>query len=76
MFSYLRNTMPQDNVGSISEDDYVNVTAYILSLNSMPAGDKPLMRDSTEQARIRIAPLNTPKSPVAPSATTRKGSHK
>ncbi len=74
-FSYLRNNMPQDNAGSISDDDYVNVTAYMLSLNAMPAGDTPLRADSTAQARIKIVSLDTVKPPAAPPVTTRKGRH-
>lgn len=64
-FSYLRNNMPQDNAGSISQDDYVNVTAYMLGLNGMPVGERALTADSVSQAKIRIVPV--------PKDTTRKG---
>ena len=67
-FSYLRNNMPQDDAGSITEDDYVNVTAYVLALNSMPIGNVPLMRDSTLQAKIRIVEFDSTK--VSPVDTT------
>ena len=62
-FGYLRSSMPQDNPGGISDDDYASVTAYILQLNTMPAGERPLPGDSATLAKIRV---------VAPD-TTRKG---
>ena len=62
-FGYLRSSMPQDNPGGIGDDDYTNVTAYILQLNAMPAGERPLPGDSASLAKIRV---------VAPD-TTRKG---
>ena len=62
-FGYLRSSMPQDNPGGIGDDDYANVTAYILQLNTMPAGERPLPGDSAALAKIRV---------VRPD-TTRKG---
>ena len=63
-FNYLRTNMPQDNPASLSDEDYVNVTAYILRLNVMPAGEQLLTADSTALAKIRVARADT----------TRKGS--
>ena len=60
-FTYVRGNMPQDNPGSLSDDDYANVTAYILQLNGMPAGERPLPGDSTALAKIRIVPTDTAK---------------
>jgi cytochrome c553 len=62
-FGYIRSSMPQDNPGSLSDDDYAAVTAYILQLNTMPAGERPLPGDSAALAKIRV---------VQPD-TTRKG---
>lgn len=70
-FSYVRNNMPEDDVGSITEDDYVNVVAYMLALNAVPLGNVPLPRDSTLQARIRIVPFDSTKVP--PLDTTMAG---
>ena len=58
-FGYLRSSMPQDNPGSLSDDDYANVTAYILQLNTMPAGERPLPADTTALAKIRVARADT-----------------
>ncbi|MCX5756613.1 MAG: cytochrome c [Gemmatimonadetes bacterium] len=62
-FGYIRSNMPQDNPGSITDEDYAGITAYILQLNTMPAGERPLPGDSVSLAKIRV---------VAPD-TTRKG---
>jgi len=35
----ISQTMPQDAPGSLSEDAYLNLIAYILSLNDFPATD-------------------------------------
>ena len=61
-FTYLRSSMPQDNPSSLSDDDYAAVIAYILQLNQMPPGDKPLPGDSAALAKIRVA-LPTPPGP-------------
>ena len=60
-FDYLRTSMPQDNPGGLDEDDYVNLTAYILQLNGMPAGERALTADSTALAKIRVVPADTTK---------------
>ena len=55
-FGYVRSSMPQDNPGSLADDDYASVVAFILQLNTMPAGDTPLPADSTALAKIRVVP--------------------
>jgi len=39
---YILGEMPQDNPGSLFDDEYTDVTAYILSMLGYPAGDTPL----------------------------------
>ena len=58
-FVYLRSNMPQDNPGSLGDEDYANVTAYILKLNAMPAGEQPLPSDSVALAKIRVVWADT-----------------
>jgi len=53
----LKKTMPEDNVGGLSNDEYTRVVAYILRLNGYPAGADSLSSDSTSLKLIRIAPL-------------------
>jgi mono/diheme cytochrome c family protein len=54
-FTTLKKTMPDDNPGGLSDDEYTRVTAYILKLNGFPAGADSLAADSTMK-RIKIGP--------------------
>jgi len=54
LFKLLKTTMPDDNVGGLSDDEYTRVIAYILKLNGFPAGADSLKADSTAMRRIRI----------------------
>jgi mono/diheme cytochrome c family protein len=38
LFDQLRNTMPLDNPGGLSREQYTDVIAYLLKLNDYPAG--------------------------------------
>ena len=54
LFTYIRNTMPKIAPGSLSEDEYVWVTAYLLKLNGMPAGKAELSADPALMRGVRI----------------------
>lgn len=56
LWKVLKTTMPEDNVGGLSDDDYTRVVAYILKLNGMPAGVDSLKADSTEMRKFTIGP--------------------
>ena len=56
LLAYTRLTMPEDNPGSLSEQEYVDVVAYLLSMSRMPAGDDELPSDSRSLAHIVIRP--------------------
>lgn len=56
LFRILKTTMPEDNVGGLSDDEYTRVIAYILQLNGFPAGKDALPSDSTRMREIRIGP--------------------
>ena len=47
MFDVISDTMPEDNPGSMKPEEYVDVMAYLLKLNSFPTGeiDLPTGRD-------------------------------
>lgn len=63
-YKYLRENMPQDNAGAISDDDYASVVAYILQLNGLPPGATPLSTDTLKLSKIRITqPDSTRKGP-------------
>ena len=54
LFKLLKTTMPEDNIGGLSDDDYTRVIAYVLKLNGFPAGADSLSSDSLAQKRIKI----------------------
>jgi len=56
LFEYTRLTMPEDNPASFTDEEYVDVIAYMLSMSRMPAGDDELLPDSQSLARIVIEP--------------------
>ena len=42
IFNFISTRMPRDNPGSASQSEYLDIVAYILSLNSLPAGAQEL----------------------------------
>lgn len=54
LFGFLRERMPKNDPGSLSEQDYVDVMSYMLRLNGMPAGIDELPADSVALTKIRI----------------------
>ena len=59
LFKLLKTTMPEDNIGGLSDDDYTRVIAYVLKLNGFPAGADSLSSDSLAQKRIKIGSDST-----------------
>jgi len=55
LFEYSRATMPENNPNSLTEQEYVDVIAYMLSVGGMPAGDE-LQLDPRSLARVVIGP--------------------
>lgn len=54
LFGFVKERMPKNDPGSLSEEEYVDVITYILRLNGMPAGVEELPVDSLALSRIRI----------------------
>ena len=42
LYTLIRNSMPADNPGGLSENNYANIVAYILQFNGVAAGTTPL----------------------------------
>jgi len=61
-------TMPQDNPGSLTPQQYVDVTAYVLQLAGFPSGVIALSGDSAMMRHARI----TIKTPPPPDTTAKK----
>ena len=50
----IRTTMPEDNPGSLTRQQYVDITAYILKTNEVAfTGDLPMDADSLKKVTIK-----------------------
>jgi hypothetical protein len=67
LFGFVRERMPKNDPGSLSEQDYVDVMSYMLRLNGMPTGLDELPADSVALTKIRID-----SSRVAPPAPAQR----
>ena len=47
-------TMPEDNPGSLKQQEYADILAYFLSLNEYPAGEAELQGNAAAMAAIKI----------------------
>ena len=54
LFSFVKESMPKSEPGSLSPREYTAVLAYILEMNGMPPGPVELPADSSGLAQIRI----------------------
>jgi hypothetical protein len=54
IFDVIRTQMPEDNPGSLERQEYIDVVAYIFSLNAYPAGSADLPGDDDGLKKIRI----------------------
>ena len=54
LYAYLRITMPYLAPGTLDDDQYVDVTAFLLSQNLLPAGDAELAVDRESLQGILI----------------------
>jgi quinoprotein glucose dehydrogenase len=52
LIEHIRATMPQDNPGSLKRADYVDVGAFLLKINGVPAGDSEMDNDSAKEIVI------------------------
>jgi mono/diheme cytochrome c family protein len=54
LYEIIRGTMPLDNPGGLSDQEYIDVVAYMLQLNGVPAGKAPLPADAAVLRDLRI----------------------
>jgi len=59
LFQAIKTTMPFDRPGGLTDEQYVALVSYLLSLNEYPAGDEALGTSREELSRIV---LDTPGS--------------
>ncbi len=56
LFELIRETMPQDEPGTLSPQQSADLIAYILSANRLPAGDAALTGDVERLSQIPFEP--------------------
>jgi len=54
LFEKIGTTMPQDNPGSLSPQEYADVLSYIFQVNKLPAGNEELSARNDQLDRILI----------------------
>jgi mono/diheme cytochrome c family protein len=54
LYSLIAETMPEDFPGALTPGEYVQVVAYMLKLNRMPAGAEELPADPAALNKIRF----------------------
>ena len=54
LFYIIRTTMPEGGVGSLSQDEYLAVTAYLLERNGFASGTRTLTADASVLRSIRL----------------------
>ena len=54
LFKAIRETMPQDAPGTLTAEESVDIVAYILSANQLPAGDAELPHDLEILKDVRL----------------------
>jgi mono/diheme cytochrome c family protein len=75
IFNQVRSEMPEDNPGSLERQEYVDVIAYIFSLNAYPAGANELPGDDDGLKKIRIDNPPTSMASTASRAMPRGTAH-
>lgn len=54
LFVRIRETMPEDEPGTLSSRTYTDIVAYLMQLNGLVAGVQPLTADSTVLASAKL----------------------
>ena len=64
LFGFISTRMPKNEPGSLAPEAYVDVLAYLLKLNQMPAGTAELPADTVVLHAIRIETHAAAKPPI------------
>lgn len=61
MFEQIRSSMPQDNPGSLTNEQYTDLVAFLFKLNALPtrATDLPAVVDSLKAIKVEAKPPAT-----------------
>ena len=64
LFTRIKDSMPPENPGGLSDESYLDIVAYLLQANGAPAGNTPLTADGS----LPIGTVAGGASPAAPAA--------
>lgn len=53
-YDQLRTTMPNDNPGALKKEEYIDILAYIFSINGLPGGTEELKADDDALKALKI----------------------
>ena len=68
IFDLIRTQMPEDNPGALPRQEYVDIVAYLFSLNGYPTGAQDLPGDDDGLKKVKIdAPPGAPAPAPAPA---------
>jgi mono/diheme cytochrome c family protein len=58
MWEQIRSTMPQNNPGSLTNEQYTDLVAYLFKLNALPTrnADMPANKDSLKAIKVEAKP--------------------
>ena len=56
LFEQLRSTMPQDNPGKLTRQQYIDIVTYLLKSNGAASGDQEIAPDddALKQAKVKL----------------------
>jgi mono/diheme cytochrome c family protein len=60
LFSLIATTMPEENPGTLTREEYAEIVAYLMKLNGAPTGALPLPADSAALSRAALVIGPTP----------------
>lgn len=60
LYAYIKERMPKNDPASLSDQEYVDVLAFVLKLNRMPEGQAELPADSDTLRSIRFTSTAIP----------------
>ena len=63
LFALMRSTMPKNDPGSLADEDYGVILAYMLQMNKMPPGKAYLSTDTLELRKIKFDTVRSVRKP-------------
>jgi len=63
LFVFMRSTMPKNDPGSLADEDYGVILAYMLQMNKMPPGKSYLSTDTLQLRKIKFDTVRSVRKP-------------